>query len=140
MQLRHFSCARCNLSGTLPAWGDTQCRTSDGLQFFDVSDNALSGPVPNSFDAFGAMQVFNISKNQLFGDFFNRTICYGLTQLQELRLSRNAFTNIPTGEHDLFPTYLSALISAYTYGIAASLEHASCIGLQWFIYKVALCS
>lgn len=99
MQLTHFACAKCGLSGPLPAWGSSsQCLSPDGLQFFDVSFNNLTGPVPASFDSNGNLQVFNVSNNQLSGTFLASALCVGgFMQMQQLRMAHNNFTAIPNG-------------------------------------------
>lgn len=119
MRLQRFACAYCNLTGSLPYWGSTTCApTSSSLQFFDVSHNGLTGAVPTGFNSFGTLQAFNISYNQLSGELLASSSCPSFfPQLQQVRMSHNSFTAIPSGKWLLTVCWLM---------FSTQLQHKSC--------------
>jgi hypothetical protein len=98
MDLKHFACAQCSLTGLLPTWGADACLAPGGLMTFDVAYNSLTYTLPTTFDGFGALQALNISHNNLTGDFLSPVQCGGFPQLQYLRVSHNNFTVLSSGE------------------------------------------
>jgi hypothetical protein len=100
MSLNVFACAFCNLTGPMPAWGTdgTTCAPAgSSLRFFDVSHNALVGPIPAGFNSFEGLQVFNVSHNQLSGPFldYSCSVLQEFAQLTHLKVSHNNLTSLP---------------------------------------------
>jgi hypothetical protein len=88
LPLVEFSCASCNLSGPLPEWGHPTSCPFGYMQHFDVSDNALTGSVPNIMSAWGSLRTFDVSRNMLSGTVFGSGSC-NLDSLTVLRVSHN---------------------------------------------------
>lgn len=101
MRLSSFVCAFCNLTGPMPWWGtdgSTCAPEGSTLHFFDVSHNALIGPIPAGFNSFAGLKVFNVSHNQLSGTFLDSSCSGTFAQLLHLKMSHNNFTTIPHSE------------------------------------------
>lgn len=63
---------------------------------------AAVGSVPAGFDSFGSLSYFDVGYNQLSGPLLASSICSGgFTNMEQLRMSHNNFTDIPTGESSL---------------------------------------
>ncbi len=75
-----------------------------------------AGTVPLGFDSFGSLTYFDIGYNQLNGSFLASATCAGgFTKMEQLRMSNNMFTAIPTGESCSQQSY--ALIRRVTFSV-----------------------
>lgn len=95
LQLQHFECAQCSLSGLLPTWGKTgSCsEIGEGFQYLDLSGNSLNGPVPDSWKALTNLKYLDLSANQFTGVLFGPGGLCDSYALETLKVYDNQLTS-----------------------------------------------
>ncbi len=116
------------LYGTIPE----SLGSADGLQFIDLSFNALTGKIPASFDGMSNLEYLNVQYNQLSG-----SIPAGLFKLPHLAsfyADHNQFESVP---ENFFSSASLEYIEVSHNKIKGSLPH-SVSGDQWYEIYVYL--